>query len=449
MGITINISTVRERLHEMNRELKNNKDKIDRQRSLGTSFAEDNNYTGKGYIGIKNYFTAVQVSIQKGIICFCDEAIKANIKYDRELEAYFGGLCRIDEDDLKEKIDNIRSLENELEAVSIMDTAKDGVLGSMKNGRQTLQKLLDDLYRFNDETGSIYNESRKLMYKIKQGAACAETVSVNRKTGQYILGPVDLEWKNEIDRAWTENQYKITRPPGMTDDQYTKYKDKIYDQVEYLEKNGKWDKAALTAYVNEINKLYKESDETYSSRADRVFKESKLVGSGVYKKMFDACEYSNKDKADMVMDQLGGKIDKNGMLQLKGDFKLYPNMPPHDSFYDKFAVCVTKGYPDGLTKDAANGDKDVENDMKRLHQFRMYIDRNNIDYVRNNFKKDGMTDEDALKVYVNASKADGGLGGEKLIIGGARLHNKYPQRKSYRTYVKKKENKKNDQQFTC
>ncbi len=134
--------------------------------------------------------------------------------------------------------------------------------------------------------------------------------------------------------------------------------------------------------------------------------------------------------------KMGGYIDDNGMLQLKNGFCVGENSPPHGKFFRQLASYVEKMY--GETGLGSLDDREG----RMVHQFRMYIDRHNIAYIRENFKKDGMTDEEALEAYVRAPKEQGGLNGAKLLREPARLHNKYPFGSSYRKYQKGRENKK-------
>lgn len=137
-----------------------------------------------------------------------------------------------------------------------------------------------------------------------------------------------------------------------------------------------------------------------------------------------------------LIHKMGGYIDGNGMLQLKNGFCVGEQVPPHGKFFRDIAAYMEKEYGEtGL-----NQCNDMEGRM--LHQFRMYIDRHNIAYIRKNFKKVGMTDEDALAAYVQAPFGQGGLDGAKMLREPARLHNKYPSESSYRKYQKGHENKK-------
>lgn len=137
-----------------------------------------------------------------------------------------------------------------------------------------------------------------------------------------------------------------------------------------------------------------------------------------------------------LIHKMGGYIDENGMLQLKNGFCVGEQVPPHGKFFRELASYMERTYGEtGL-----NGCNDVEGRM--LHQFRMYIDRHNIAYIRKYFKKGSMTDEEALMSYVQAPSRQGGLNGTKMLREPARFHNKYPSGSSYRKYQRGHENKK-------
>lgn len=141
------------------------------------------------------------------------------------------------------------------------------------------------------------------------------------------------------------------------------------------------------------------------------------------------------DILDLIQN-MGGYIDENGMLQLKKGFCVGEQIPPHGKFFQNLALNVEKTY--GETGLGEQGD--VKGRM--IHQLRMYIDRHNITFIRNKFRKGRMKDEEALAAYVQAPLECGGLGGVKLLREPARYHNKYPAGSSYRKYQKGCENKK-------
>ena len=138
-----------------------------------------------------------------------------------------------------------------------------------------------------------------------------------------------------------------------------------------------------------------------------------------------------------LLRKCGGYLDIHGMLQLGQGFVFDKNTPPHSEAFGHYAESV-RAY---CGEQGIMGLKNVTQ-ARMLHQFRMYIDRHNIRYIRGRFKKPGMTDEEALELYVHKPAVEGGLGGQRLLREPARLHNKYPSDSDYKRYAKGRENKK-------
>ncbi|WP_341844005.1 DUF3114 domain-containing protein [Latilactobacillus sakei] len=84
--------------------------------------------------------------------------------------------------------------------------------------------------------------------------------------------------------------------------------------------------------------------------------------------------------------QLGAQLDAHHFLQLAAeDFEIYSEMPPDAPFLKTFAQSVQLAF------------KDQDLTDQRLHQFRMYLDRQNIQYIRTHLKTAGDSDEMALQ----------------------------------------------------
>ena len=92
----------------------------------------------------------------------------------------------------------------------------------------------------------------------------------------------------------------------------------------------------------------------------------------------------------LVIEKMGGFLDENGMLELKEGDEFYLSMEPHSVFLEDYAQCVRDAY-----QKKNKTYKRLDDPM--IHQFRMYIAKHNIEYVRNNF--DGKTDYEKLKNY--------------------------------------------------
>lgn len=178
-----------------------------------------------------------------------------------------------------------------------------------------------------------------------------------------------------------------------------------------------WDKRSIQVFVELLgNRLYGEiSDQSLEKIGVILLEESQKVGSAIYLQMLSRYQGTAKVKLDLVLRHLGGTIDSFGMLQLKGPFELDTSLPPHSLFFKELSRLVQTAY---LQKELTS---------KKIHQLRMYIDRQNLFYIKKNFKQLGMTDEQALALYVATPSKKGGLGKKKMLAERARLHNKFPR----------------------
>lgn len=170
----------------------------------------------------------------------------------------------------------------------------------------------------------------------------------------------------------------------------------LFYQGEELEKEAGWDKRAVLAYMEAVDTKFNlfgangyeaqnVTEEEYLQEIERTYGSAHQIGSDVYTYMFEASKISPKEKALLVIRQMGGYMDKNGMLQLGEGDTFAPEMAPHSVFLEDYAECVRKAYRK----------KPLDNEM--IHQFRMYIDKHNIEYVRGYYE--GKTDYDRLKSY--------------------------------------------------
>ncbi|WP_314063278.1 DUF3114 domain-containing protein [uncultured Vagococcus sp.] len=162
-----------------------------------------------------------------------------------------------------------------------------------------------------------------------------------------------------------------------------------------------------------------------------IKRNSRLVGSPLYEAMYAALEGATNDqikwKAQLPISHLGGYIDHHGMLQLRGAFHFSPDVSPDSHFWEEYAETVKKAYPKGLLP-AAYGVDPLMTEyqmIKAIHQFRMYVDRQNIFYIRANYQ--GATDYDKLKAFEKEAVARVGLGGRLDYSSNSKFHNRTSQ----------------------
>lgn len=187
-----------------------------------------------------------------------------------------------------------------------------------------------------------------------------------------------------------------------------------------------WDQAALEAYRRYLMcNIKKLSTEQKLFFVEKIGQETRYVGSAIYTEMFKKSRKTAGEKVMLVLSQLGGTIDPQGMLQLIGPYQLDPTLAPHGKFFQLFADTVRKAF---YKKKLRN---------QEVHQLRMYIDRHNLTYIRKKYGGKTDTDEAALNLYAQIE-----LGRKSLPKEPARFHNKFPKTSSYQVFVLGKENRK-------
>ncbi len=381
------------------------------------AFVHNENLQGVTYSSAKAYMESTYKLLAEAMISLCCELMVQNKLIPTSFEADVSGSDII-EAQVEEQIRVIDNLfytfGDEMKHIDGADTLFD-TLEMTK--RQLLDKL-ELLYQFNYTSKEYFDSANELISNITRGL---EEVQLNKgynaSTGTFSTASLDMSWSEGM--AEKSIPYFIDVPEGMNEEEYKAYRNLVLSQIKQLEADG-WDSAAINAYLKKLNKdLTKENAQ---AELANYGEQMKLVGSDIYLLLFKSSNKTEKQKIYLVLKHLGAVTDENGMLQLgfmkdkdgnlipnPGALKLDPKIPPHDEFFHQFSKCVQGAY---ATKPLP----------KEVHQFRMYIDKHNIEYIRNNYKAEGMTDEQALEAYVNKE-----LEGEKMYREDARYHNKFPE----------------------
>ncbi|MCI1633674.1 MAG: DUF3114 domain-containing protein [Liquorilactobacillus nagelii] len=171
-----------------------------------------------------------------------------------------------------------------------------------------------------------------------------------------------------------------------------------------------WDTNAIKAWKKIIKK-----EACKRSTADLLL-QLEQIGSDSYTRLFTKSRLLPMEKLELVLKQMQAQIDQNGFLQLAGDYRLSPSMPPHGRFLKLFRKAVRQTFlPQGL-RPVYQSKRKKELAIK-IHLFRSYLDRHNLWYVRQYFP--GNTDWEKLQNYQRQAKIKFDYSTD------ARLHNRY------------------------
>ena len=222
--------------------------------------------------------------------------------------------------------------------------------------------------------------------------------------------------------------YGIKRPISINDETWEKYQGEVTTNVLLLEKQG-WAVDGIKAYAKYINKNIagKIPSGNVLVEIDKCNKQTQLVGSEVFKKMWYAWKAEglsaseSKKKLKMLMKVTGmDGIDENSSADdlRRIANKIDPNLEPDDKFWRSLAGTVETAYYSppktnfyGVAFEVDKAAKGVysQNEMtgtlgKRVHLFRYVISYQQAEYIRNKYT-DG-TDEEKLIRYLKEKGHD-------------------------------------------
>ena len=199
-----------------------------------------------------------------------------------------------------------------------------------------------------------------------------------------------------------------------------------------------WSQAALdTVFLAETASLQRES------ACQSLFEEAFLFGSPLFQKLWSfECRAAQPQQAEKLLelamlymdmpDELSGEVAEiNKLLS-----RMHPNLSPHAPFWRQFSQTIRQAFsPADFIADSGN-----QRLKGQLHQFRYVISSQQAQWVREHFRKPGMTDARALVAYFQAHPNL-----DCQLWESSRLHNKafvnkgkviYPHHWPYQANIK-------------
>jgi hypothetical protein len=204
-----------------------------------------------------------------------------------------------------------------------------------------------------------------------------------------------------------KSYYLIEPPANLSFEDQALYNCVVTKQINELQLNG-WDPAALITYANYLKQALEIAEPDIAGSLSAFYRQTYLVGSALYEKLFCSSQLSDKDKIFLVIRQLGGFLNEQNDLELaETQYTFDPELAPGAAFLHTFSETVQRAYPEGL-KIAAADQKLSKATLKKkypqetmLHQFRHQLDKHNIWYVKNYRQSHQLaTDEAAIKAIL-------------------------------------------------
>ena len=122
-----------------------------------------------------------------------------------------------------------------------------------------------------------------------------------------------------------------------------------------------------------------------------------LIGSKAFRNLWEDWQrdYQPLQVLKLLLAYIGMPEDLSGELEETQHLLSYfdPDLAPHDSFWKDVVKLVDLAFPD----DSLSKNVSIE---RQIHQLRYLISSQQAQYVRTHYKKPGMTDKEALAVYL-------------------------------------------------
>ena len=199
-----------------------------------------------------------------------------------------------------------------------------------------------------------------------------------------------------------------------------------------------WSQAALDkVFLAETASL------PYESARQGLFEEALIFGSPLFQKLWSfECRAVQPQQAEKLLelamlymnmpDELSGEAAEIDKLLSR----MHPNLSPHAPFWRQFSQTIRQSFsPADFIADSGN-----QRLKRQLHQFRYLISSQQAQWVREHFRKSGMTDGQALVAYFQMHPEL-----DCQLWESSRLHNKafvdkdkviYPDQQLYQANIK-------------
>ncbi|AXQ78427.1 DUF3114 domain-containing protein [Streptococcus chenjunshii] len=299
-------------------------------------------------------------------------------------------------------------------------------LSLVQGARQELQDKLDKLLAFNARSPQIFDGLAELEQALATGRS--QTKGAWQADSQTFVIPSDLGWARTIDDLKFAKVYQVSRPEGMSDQDYQVYLRTLHEQAKAFEADGWTQEAVRKGYLSAVAVGYdSRQDIPLSQQLAAFYEEARTFGSGIFQKMWGIDLKKAGEKADKAQTLLQIAMSYSGMPEddLDGSAEqtqailahLSKDLAPDARFWDSFSKAVQVAYP-GDNLSSAGGNETLK---RQVHQFRYVISAQQAQWVRDNYA--GSTDEEKLAAYLSTLEEGNGAGHYSLDES-SRLHNK-------------------------
>lgn len=395
---------------------------------------------GKAYDSARDYFQTVLLPLAQGGQTLVDLVSQALAKLPSDYREMV---------DTKswEEAELIRLKENEEQAVLNLENYSrslvnaplpDALLDSLRHIQRQLAsahedkaqqygKILGDLRAFDPHSLTLFSDIDMMITALQQGIAHTKTAW--NPTTKTFTSLKNSDWQNTLSVQQFARSYGVTRPKGMSNEEYIRYLETLQAQVKTLEADG-WSKAAIQkGYLSQVNGTdFSQKAVPVETQLAAIYKQARTFGSTLFQQMWNidlrgADTKKSQKLLRIAMKYVGMPNGLDGTPQQTQALlsRISSKLAPNAQFWAAFAKTVQAAYP-GDSLSSQDGNQQLK---RQIHQFRYVISAFQAQWVRNHFKKGKMTDADALAAYLRSLEKDKMFPNyDQYLNEPARYHNK-------------------------
>lgn len=212
MGLEMSPGTVIAQLDEMNQNLGKAIERVNALQERITNLENTKGaLQGDAYDSVREYYHELHLPVLRGMLIYLEETVQNNKLYRGCIAGYLSGIGYVDEDALKEDLENLR---RQMDYVRGLMNRKgypssvSGLLGSMEQAERLLEKKLEQIDEFLAASAAIYSSLDGYRCSVKSGIDCLHSSIFDGIRIDYQVDCLNMDWARALEQKWLEREVK-------------------------------------------------------------------------------------------------------------------------------------------------------------------------------------------------------------------------------------------------
>lgn len=212
MGLEMSPGTVIAQLDEMNQNLGKAIERVNALQERITNLENTKGaLQGDAYDSVREYYHELHLPVLRGMLIYLEETVQNNKLYRGCIAGYLSGIGYVDEDALKEDLENLRQQMDYVRGLMNRKgypSSVSGLLGSMEQAERLLEKKLEQIDEFLAASAAIYSSLDGYRCSVKSGIDCLHSSIFDGIRIDYQVDCLNMDWARALEQKWLEREVK-------------------------------------------------------------------------------------------------------------------------------------------------------------------------------------------------------------------------------------------------